>query len=138
MNWLSFLQCRRQFLLYCLIGMTGATTDFFTYSALLKWGAMHYQSANAIGYACGGLVSFGLNARFNFKTGDFLLLRFALFWVAALLGWLSSAALLFLAIDHFGLNQYVAKIGTIFVVVVIQYEFNRRISFKRFGPLRDA
>ena len=138
MNWLALLKRHRQFLLYCLFGVTGASVDFLTYSALLKWSGLHYQAANAIGYACGGLVSFGLNARFNFKTGDFLLLRFMLFCVAALLGWLSSAVMLFIAIDHFGLNQYLAKAMTIFVVVLIQYEFNRRISFKRFGNLRDA
>jgi len=138
MNWLSILQRRRQFLLYCLIGITGASLDLCVYSALLKWGHLHYQSANLIGYACGGLLSFGLNARFNFKTGDLLLLRFTLFILASLLGWASSAGILFIAIDRLALDQYVAKIVTIFAVVAIQYQFNKRISFKRFGPLRDA
>lgn len=138
MNWLDFLLRRRQFLVYCAIGMSGASLDFLVYSILLNWGGMHYQAANALGYACGGIVSFGLNARFNFRTGDFLLRRFALFCVAALLGWASSAGLLFVAIDQLRLDPYLAKILTIGVVVLIQYEFNRRISFKRFGPARNA
>lgn len=138
MNWTSFFQRRRRFLLYCFIGLTGASLDFLIYSALLKWSDVHYQTANVIGYACGGIVSFALNAKFNFKTGDRLLLRFALFGIASFLGWASSAAVLFLTINQLDFNPYFAKAVTIFVVVLVQYEFNRRISFKRFDPLRNG
>jgi len=134
----SFLQRQRQFILYGLIGMAGATLDFVVYSTLLRAGLVNYQAANAIGYACGGVLSFVLNARFNFQTHDRLLLRFSLFALAALLGWACSAALLFVAVQWLALNQYLAKVLTIFVVVAIQYGFNRNFSFKRFEPLRNV
>jgi putative flippase GtrA len=133
MNWRAFFQRRRQFLLYCVIGGAGASLDFLAYTALLQWAGMHYQAANVIGYACGGILSFGLNARFNFRTGDRLLRRFGLFCVAVLLGWSASALLLHLAVDRLALDPLASKLATIVVVVVIQYEFNRRISFKRGG-----
>src|SRR5258708_27806217 len=57
---------KKQFLLYCVIGASGVTLDFATYSLLLKFTGLHYQAANAIGYTAGTLLSFVLNARYNF------------------------------------------------------------------------
>jgi len=138
MNWGALIQRRRQFFLYCFIGAVGTSLDFLIYIVLLHLAGMHYQAANSIGYACGGLFSFFINAIFNFRTGDRLLCRFGLYCVAALLGWSASAALLFLAISRLAINPLTSKLGAILVVVVIQYEFNRRISFKRFGDHSNA
>ena len=61
---------KRQFLLYCLIGGCGVTLDFLVYSLLLQTAALDYQAASAAGCASGMLLSFFLNAHFNFKTRD--------------------------------------------------------------------
>jgi putative flippase GtrA len=122
---------RRQFVLYCLIGASGVTLDFLTYSALLKTAAVNYQVANAAGYSCGTVLSFLLNARFNFKTRDWLALRFLSFCTIAFLGWAASAGTLWLLVARFDLNKYLAKLLTIVVVVLLQYNLNRLISFRK-------
>jgi putative flippase GtrA len=121
----------RQFVLYCLIGASGATLDFLVYVAVVKWGGGHYQIANAIGYACGTALSFSLNARFNFRTRDLLMLRLISFFGVATLGWAASAGILQMAVGWLGWNKYLAKLMTIFVTVLLQYNLNRLLSFRK-------
>jgi putative flippase GtrA len=128
------LRRNRQFVLYCLIGASGATLDFLIYSALVKLADLNVQIANAIGYTSGTVLSFVLNSRFNFKTKDWLTLRFVSFCAVGLLGWSASAAALYLLINRCGLNNYLAKLLTIAIVVLVQYNLNRLISFRQTRP----
>jgi putative flippase GtrA len=127
----NFLIQKKQFLLYCLIGFSGVGLDFCVYSILVKTGALNYQAANAIGYASGTLLSFILNAKFNFRVTDKIGLRLLSFFGVAFIGWLASAAALHLFIENFGWNKYLAKAGTLFVVVLLQYNLNRLVSFRK-------
>ena len=122
---------RRQFVLYCFIGASGVTLDFLTFSALLKIAGPHYRVANAIGYTCGTMLSFVLNARYNFKTRDWLTWRFASFCVVGFLGWAASDRTLYLLVGWANWNKYLAKLLTIAVVVLLQYNLNRLISFRK-------
>ena len=126
-------QSRRQpgFLLYCVIGASGATLDFCLYSLLVKTLTCDYQAANAIGYASGTLLSFILNARFNFRVADRMARRLFSFLCVAGLGWLASAGLLQALIGDLELNKYLAKFTTLIAVVTLQYNLNRRFSFRR-------
>jgi putative flippase GtrA len=128
---LLWLETRRQLVVYCLIGASGAILDFLVYSLLVKEAQMHPQAANAISYASGTVLSFFLNAHFNFKTRNALPLRFLSFCGVGLLGWALSAGILFLTVDHLGWDKYLAKLATIVVVVLVQYNLNRLISFKK-------
>jgi putative flippase GtrA len=122
---------KRQFLLYCVIGVSGVTLDFILYSLLIKTGLLDYQAANAVGYASGTLLSFFLNAKFNFRVTDKIALRLASFFVVAFAGWLASAACLQLLIGHFGFDKYLSKAATLLVVVLLQYNLNRLVSFRK-------
>lgn len=127
----NFLSQNRQFLLYCVIGASGATLDFGTYSLLLKTRLLDYQAANAIGYASGTLLSFILNARFNFRVTDRIVQRLVCFFGVALLGWTISAGLLHLLIGDCGFNEYLSKLATLVVVMLVQYNLNRWLSFRK-------
>lgn len=127
----NLLLQKKQFLLYCVIGFSGVGLDFCIYSLLVKTRLLDYQAANAIGYASGTLLSFILNAKFNFRVTDKLALRLASFFGVAFLGWLASAAALHLFIENFGWNKYLAKAATLVVVVVLQYNLNRLVSFRK-------
>ena len=122
---------QRQFLLYCVIGSSGVTLDFGVYWLLLHSGRLHYQAANATGYAGGTLLSFVLNARFNFRVTDQIGLRLASFIGVAFMGWLASASLLQVLIGEYDLNKYAAKFAALVLVVVLQYNLNRLISFRK-------
>lgn len=121
----------RQFILYCIIGASGVTLDFLVYSLLLRTAVLDYQAANAVGYSSGTLLSFFLNARFNFKTRDWVTLRLFSFCAVALLGWAVSAGTLYLLVARLGLDKYIAKLATLVVVVILQYNLNRLISFRK-------
>jgi putative flippase GtrA len=128
-----FLVQKRQFLLYCVIGGCGTLLDFTLYSLLLKCYALNYQIANVFGYAGGTLLSFLLNARFNFRATDRIALRLGCFLSVALLGWLASATLLHFLVENLHLNKYAAKLGALIVVVILQYNLNRLFSFRKAG-----
>jgi putative flippase GtrA len=124
------LRDNRQFLLYCVIGASGVTLDFLVYSILVRAG-LHVQVANAAGYTSGTILSFILNARFNFKTRDWVALRFLSFCAVGFLGWAASAGLLYVLVDRLAWNKYLAKLATILVVVILQYNLNRIFSFRK-------
>jgi putative flippase GtrA len=120
----------RQFLLYCIIGAGGVSLDFTLYTLLVKTG-VPYQPANAIGYASGTLLSFMLNAWINFRVTDHLGRRLASFFSVAFLGWLASALLLQLLIGRLDLDKFFSKFVTLVIVLLLQYNLNRRISFRK-------
>ena len=127
----NFLLQKKQFLLYCVIGASGAALDFGIYSLLVKTKLLDYQAANAAGYAGGTLLSFILNAKFNFRVTDKIALRLIGFFGVAFLGWLASAGLLHLLIGRYGFDKYVSKFATLVVVVLLQYNLNRLLSFRK-------
>ncbi|MGA2241836.1 MAG: GtrA family protein [Verrucomicrobiota bacterium] len=122
---------KKQFLLYCVIGASGVTLDFGIYSLLVKTRLLDYQAANAVGYSSGTLLSFILNARFNFRVMDKIPLRLISFISIAFLGWLVSAGLLHLLIGRFNFDKYLSKFATLIVVVLLQYNLNRLLSFRK-------
>lgn len=127
----TLLLQNRQFLLYCLIGASGVALDFGLYSLLVRAKLLDYQAANAVGYAGGTLLSFALNAKFNFRVTDKIPLRLAVFFSIAFLGWLASAGLLHLLIGRWGWDKYLSKLATLVVVVLLQYNLNRLLSFRK-------
>ena len=122
---------KRQFLLYCVIGSVGSTLDFSIYSQLVHSGLARFQVANAIGYASGTLLSFTLNAWLNFRITDRIAVRLARFVGVGMLGWLVSAGLLQLLIGGWGVNKYAAKLVVLGVIVLLQYNLNRLVSFRK-------
>jgi putative flippase GtrA len=108
--------------------------DFLLYTALLLGAGLHHQFANAIGYASGTALSFLANALLNFKTSDRLLLRFVSFCGVGFLGWCLSASLLYVFVDCWGANKLIAKLATIAGVVLLQYNLNRLLSFRKSPP----
>jgi putative flippase GtrA len=127
-NWL--LQ-NRQFLLYCVIGGCGTGLTLLTYAVLVEHFRLNYQTANATGYAAGTVLSFVLNARFNFRTKDRPWQRFTVFLVVALLGWAMAAGLLWLLVGQLLWNALFAYLVVIIAVVLLQYNLNRLLSFRK-------
>lgn len=140
-----------QFLLYCLCGGIGVSTDYLIYSSALTFG-LWYQTANVLGYLSGTLISFFLNRKITFGVHDNLVRRLAIFFGVAVIGFLVSALLLWLMVDVMSVNAEIAKLVTLpdyFLqnsgtdkvdakiaklltlpaVVIIQFSMNRRITF---------
>jgi putative flippase GtrA len=122
---------KKQFVLYCVIGLSGTLLDFGVFSLLVRSRLLDVQAANAISYSCGTMLSFILNARFNFRITDKILTRLLCFFGVAFLGWLTSAFLLHVLVDHYHFDKYLSKLATLFVVVLLQYNLNRLLSFRK-------
>jgi putative flippase GtrA len=121
----------RQFILYCLIGGCGTVVTCVGYALGIRFAGLSYQAANAVGYAAGTLISFVLNAAFNFRVSDRIALRLAVFFGVAFLGWLVSAGLLRLLVGQWALNAYCAYPVVILAVLLLQYNLNRWLSFRQ-------
>lgn len=117
-----------QFLLYCLCGGIGVTTDYLIYYSALTFG-LWYQAANVLGYLSGTLVSFFLNRKITFGVHDKLAHRLAIFLGVAAIGFSASALMLWLMVDVISVDARIAKLLTLPVVVIIQFSLNRRITF---------
>lgn len=121
----------KQFFLYCMIGGCGTAFTCVTYALLVKFCELHYQMANAIGYGGGTGLSFLLNSRYNFRVTDRPLLRLGIFSGVALAGWALSAGLLRVLIGYWGWNIYSTYLVVILVVLLLQFNLNRHLSFRK-------
>ena len=125
-----FTKYRRLFV-YCMIGCTGAGLDFIVYAFLTNFVGLHYQLANFLSVSFGITNNFVLNRQFNFKTKDKLFVRFCSFYAVGMFGWALGAFCLWMFIEKFGVNAHVAKLCTIFLITVIQFSFNKFITFRK-------
>ena len=123
----------KELILYCIIGCSGATLDFLVYAVLTKCCGFHYQVANFFSVSCGIINNFFWNYFFNFKTRDNLFVRLVSFYCVGMLGWSLSVGSLWLFIERLRFNILAAKIGTIFVVTIVQFCLNKFITFRRKG-----
>ena len=128
---MQILRRYRELFLYCLIGCTGATLDFIAYAALTERCGWYYQVANFVSVSCGIINNFFLNYFFNFKTRDNLFVRLSSFYFVGMFGWALSAGCLWLLIEKLQVNVLIAKLGTIFLVTIIQFCLNKFITFRK-------
>lgn len=118
----------RQFLLYCFCGGLGVSSDYLVFYLAVS-GGLWYQGANLLGYLAGTLLSFALNRVLTFGMRDRVAQRLAMFLGVAAVGFGVSALLLWLLVQHLGLDARLAKLLTLPVVVVLQFTLNRRLTF---------
>jgi len=120
----------RRLFLYGLCGGSGAALDFAVYAALIHFMGVWYQAANIAGYICGTLLSFVLNRAITFQVMDAPWRRLATFFAVAGVGYLSSSATLWLLVERAHMNELLAKIAALVVVVAVQFTLNSLITFR--------
>lgn len=134
----ALVAARRQFLLYTAIGLSGVLLDYALFLALTRWGGLHHQLANALSTSAGILNNFALNAWFNFKVRDRLLRRFLGFYAVGLSGLAATAGLLLVFVDLLHLPPALVKLGSLVVVLLLQYNLNRWLTFRAAGNGKAA
>ena len=120
-----------QFILYCICGGIGVTTDYAVYFLTFSQGVW-YQTANILGYFFGTLVSFFLNRIITFGLRDQLFRRLFFFLGVASIGFLASAIFLWVLVDLVKIDARWAKLLTLPLIVILQFSLNRRITFKQY------
>jgi|LakMenEpi03Aug12_release.lakeMendotaPanAssembly.Ray.scaffolds.fasta_scaffold1378966_1 putative flippase GtrA len=121
----------RTFIVYSIIGISGATIDYLAFIAMIKWIPLHYLIINSISTSLGVINNFLLNARFNFSVKDRLFRRFVLFYLVGLVGMAVATGMLYVMVDLMSFSPQISKLMVIFVIVVLQFNLNKRISFAR-------
>lgn len=121
---------RKQFFIYALIGASGALLDYLAFLVMMQFLPIHYLFINFISTTMGIANNFFLNARFNFKIRDNMLRRFVSFYAIGMLGLVVASGMLYGLIDLLAFPPALAKLLSIVVIVLLQYQLNKRISFK--------
>lgn len=121
----------RVFVVYSVIGATGAGIDLAVFAVLSNW--IPYLLANVISVTLGITNNFVWNAYFNFRVSDKLLLRFLSFYGVGMIGLVLSSTLLWLLVEQVGIHLLVAKVVTIGVVVAVQFSLNSIVTFRKRG-----
>jgi len=137
---------RKSFLLYIAIGFTGFFIDLLLFVLLVRAFQVNPYWANLVSTTAGITNNFLLNAYFNFKKTNRLLTRFLTFYVVGLAGiaigdafiWIfndflgrqTSFMILLLVPSFIKLQLELVKVGSLFVVAILQYTLNKRFSFR--------
>jgi len=118
------------FIKYSIFGATGSLIDFTIFYSLAKIIGIQYLIANVISISIGTLNNFILNAFFNFRLKDRLLVRFVKYYCIGLGALGVSSLLLYIFIDLLGINVALSKIATIGIIILVQFNLNKTFSFK--------
>lgn len=127
---LDILAKYRNFIVYGIIGFTGAGLDMILFSLLINKTTIYYIFANCISVSVGITNNFLLNYYFNFKVKNNILKRYLSFYSVGILGLIVSTLLLYISVTLFSIDKLISKFIIILVVVVLQYSLNKKYSFR--------
>ena len=111
--------------------MIGLTVDIVVYYIALKF-SVPYLYGNAFSHLCGSTVSFILNLYLTFDVKDKIVLRYIMMTAVSLLGLVGSSTSLLVLIYTLEVNEFLAKIIALPIVVFIQYALNKQLTFRKF------
>ena len=123
----------RQFILYALIGVTGAALDFLIYWLLIRLGMLP-TLATFISTSAGIVNNFIWNLLINFKTKNHIMLRFLSFYATGFLGIVLSMAIIWVTTAVLAWTPELAKLVSIPIVVIVQYFVNKTVTFAKRRP----
>lgn len=117
------------FFKYGVVGVMGLIVDLGLFYVLHKVFGVNYLISNFVSSTIAVIHNFFLNSYFTFKVTDNRLKRFVSFYLVALVGMGVSSLLLALMISIMRMDAMIAKVITIFIVAVIQYFVNKKVTF---------
>ena len=117
------------FVTYTVIGGVAVLSDIVVFWLLFTWLANPY--VNLVSYTVGTIVSFSLNAKFNFNVNDKLASRYVRFWLVSIFGAFWSSWLIDLLIKRFAFKALVAKVLSLPLVLVYQYILSKKFVYSK-------
>lgn len=123
---------RVEFFKYILISCVGGLLDLSLFYTLVTVSDLHVQIINLISTFLGVTTNFVLNYYFNFKATSKFLRRYLAFLSAGIVGLLIVSLLVFIFHQILGFNAVLVKILATMFATMIQYLFNRYVSFRRY------
>lgn len=134
-----------QLLKYFFIGAMASAIDVvlyfilynFVFPEMVQFAGLTMSdelAAQSISVPAAVVFSFIVNARHNFKTNDYALIRFMSFAIVCVIGYLAGYWVILAVQDLFAdaqLGGNIGKIVSLPVVFIIQYILNSKITFRK-------
>ncbi|MDA3645998.1 GtrA family protein [Saccharopolyspora indica] len=118
-----------ELLRYAAIGASGVLLDYLLFLLLYNAFGLHEQVANVISTTAGITNNFVLNALFNFRKRDRILVRFLRFYAVGVAGIGLTFALLQVFSGWLGIDPNLVKAASLPIVLIVQYTINKKWSF---------
>lgn len=119
-----------QFVKFGIVGVSNTLLAFAVYTLLLKGFGLWYIAASAIGFAVGAVNGFLLNRRWTFRehVGDAL--TPVRWFVVQGCGLLLNLGLVYMFVQHVGLDKLLGQACATAIVVVLTFFANRAWTFR--------
>ncbi len=116
--------------LYLLIGGVASAIDVGVFVYLYELVGLSAIASHSVSIPLSALFSFSMNAVFNFKKTDMILLRLLSFAIVVFLGYLLGASIIWVIDDVLRLGGTTGKIVSLPFVFFFQYYLNAKVSFR--------
>ena len=119
-----------QFVKYGMVGVMGLFIDLGLFYLLNKLLGVNYAIANVLSSSVAIVHNFLWNSHFTFKVTDRKLRRFLSFYLIAIIGMTISTGILAFLIDGLKLDSMIAKLIAVFIVAILQFFLNKKLTFR--------
>jgi len=130
MESVTLLKKHRNILMYGAIGVSAMVVDVAFFMLFFNVFELSPIASTFISVTIAMFYAFTLNAVFNFKTSDFLHARFFSYAVVSGFGMLASAGIIQVLV-YMDVDANIAKVLSLPPIVVLQYLFNKTVTFKK-------
>lgn len=121
----------KHLILYGVFGVSAAVLDYAIFFVLNCYCSVLPEIASLSGNICGFLFTFSCNTFFNFKKSSHILYRFISYLSITAGGMALSTLLIYFTKN--AANVYLLKaVLVLFVIPVIQFILNRKITYRDF------
>ncbi|EGT5043324.1 GtrA family protein [Clostridioides difficile] len=121
-------------ILYLFFGALTTIINIITYLLLTRIIFLDFLSANALAWFCAILFAYITNKFFVFKSRKleviFFIKEFASFFSLRLLSGIIEMIIMYVTIDLLSINDFLVKILTNIIVIILNFIFSKMIVFR--------
>lgn len=132
---MDILKRYRESLMYLVFGGLTVGVNIATYIGLTRIIELNYMVANIIAWIVAVIFAYITNKFFVFESNNtelkFLIKEFTSFVSCRLLSGVMEMILMYIMIDMMGINDFITKIFTNILVIVLNYVLSKVIIFKK-------
>lgn len=132
---MDILKRYRESIMYLVFGGLTVGVNIATYIGLTRIIELNYMVANIIAWIVAVIFAYITNKFFVFESNNtelkFLIKEFTSFVSCRLLSGVMEMILMYVMIDMMGINDFITKIFTNILVIVLNYVLSKVIIFKK-------
>jgi putative flippase GtrA len=121
---------KKQFIQFALVGGIATFTQYVFLFIALQIVDVGIAIIAGISYLAGSLVAYALNYNFTFSSDEAHHRVLPKFYAMVFAGWLLTAMMMKIFVDHFGFNTWVSQITTTCLVLAWNFLLSRTYVFK--------